>query len=58
VGGGPPLGTNISGASMSMIEKNLTGKTPMVPSTSFPIFDVLDVAYLHLADPTKSKAAN
>ena len=55
---GPPLGTNISGASMSMIDKILGGKTPMIPDTSFPMVDVRDVAYLHIAALTESKAAN
>lgn len=55
---GPPLGTNLSGASMSMIVKILAGKTPMVPNTSFPMVDVRDVAYLHVAALTEPKAAN
>ena len=55
---GPPLGTNISGASMSMIDKILGGKTPMIPDTSFPMVDVRDVAYLHVAALTETKAAN
>ena len=55
---GPPLGTNISGASMSMIDKILGGKTPMIPDTSFPMVDVRDVAYLHVAALTEPKAAN
>ena len=55
---GPPLGTNISGASMSMIDKILGGKTPMVPDTSFPMVDVRDIAYLHVAALTEPKAAN
>lgn len=55
---GPPLGTNISGASMSMIVKILGGKIPMVPNTSFPMVDVRDVAYLHVAALTEPKAAN
>ena len=55
---GPPLGTNISGASMSMIDKILGGKTPVIPDTSFPMVDVRDVAYLHVAALTETKAAN
>ena len=55
---GPPLGTNVSGASMSMIVKVLEGKTPMIPKMSFPMVDVRDVAYLHVAALTEPKAAN
>jgi dihydroflavonol-4-reductase len=55
---GPPLGTNVSGASMSMIVKILEGKTPMIPNMSFPMVDVRDVAYLHVAALTEPKAAN
>ncbi len=55
---GPPIGKNISGASMSMIEKILGGKTPMVPNTSFPMVDVRDIAFLHVAALTEPKAAN
>ena len=55
---GPPIGTNLSGASMSMIVKILGGKTPMVPNTSFPMVDVRDVAYLHVEALTEPKAAN
>ena len=55
---GPPLGTNVSGASMSMMVKILEGKTPMVPNMSFPMVDVRDVAYLHVAALTEPKAAN
>jgi dihydroflavonol-4-reductase len=55
---GPPLGKNITGASMSMIVKILDGGTPMVPNTSFPMVDVRDVAYLHVAALTEPKAAN
>ena len=55
---GPPLGTNISGASMSMIVKILGGKIPMVPNMSFPMVDVRDIAYLHVAALTEPKAAN
>lgn len=55
---GPPLGTNVSGASMSMMVKFLEGKTPMVPNMSFPMVDVRDVAYLHFLALTEPKAAN
>ena len=55
---GPPLGINLSGASMSMIVNILGGKTPMVPNTSFPMVDVRDVAHLHVAALTEPKAAN
>lgn len=55
---GPPLGTNVSGASMSMVVKILEGKTPLIPRMSFPMVDVRDVAYLHVAALTEPKAAN
>ncbi len=55
---GPPLGDNLSGASMSMMVKFLGGKIPMVPNASFPMVDVRDVAYLHVAALTEPKAAN
>ena len=43
---------------MSMMVKFLGGKIPMVPSASFPMFDVRDVDYLHVAALTETKAAN
>ena len=45
---GPPLGTDISGESLSVLSKMLNGKIPLVPETAFPMVDVRDVAKLHL----------
>lgn len=55
---GPPMGHNISGASMSMISKTLNGKMPMVPNIAFPMVDVRDVAFLHTAALNCPEAAN
>ena len=45
---GPPLGENISGQSMTMIQQMLRGELPMVPRMAFPMADVRDVAELHV----------
>ena len=45
---GPPLGTDISGESHSVLTQMLDGKIPMVPETAFPMVDVRDVAKLHV----------
>ena len=45
---GPPLGRNITGQSMSLLDQMLRGKLPMVPNTAFPMVDVRDVAKLHV----------
>lgn len=45
---GPPLGRDITGASMSVIDKMLRGKMPMVPKAAFAMVDVRDVASLHV----------
>ncbi len=44
---GPPLGQNIKGQSMLMLDQMLRGKLPMVPNAAFPMMDVRDVAKLH-----------
>jgi dihydroflavonol-4-reductase len=54
---GPPLGRNITGQSMSMLDQMLRGKLPMVPKTAFPMVDVRDVAKLHV-QALKLPAAN
>lgn len=54
---GPPLGENISGQSMTMIEQMLRGKMPMVPRMAFPMVDVRDVATLHVRALTEPDAA-
>ena len=45
---GPPLGSDISGESHSVLTQMLDGKIPMVPETAFPMVDVRDVAKLHV----------
>ena len=54
---GPPLGQNISGQSMSMLDQMLRGKLPMVPNTAFPMVDVRDVAKLHVQALSLPKGA-
>jgi len=55
---GPPLGRNITGQSMSMLDQMLRGKLPMVPRTAFPMVDVRDVAKLHVQALKLPKADN
>ena len=45
---GPPLGRNISGQSMSMLDQMLRGKVPMVPKQPFRWWMCGDVAKLHV----------
>ena len=51
---GPPLGTDITGQSLTVLAKMLDGKVPMVPDAAFPMVDVRDVAKLHV-DAIKNK---
>ncbi|MDA5093235.1 aldehyde reductase [Aliiroseovarius sp. KMU-50] len=53
---GPPLGRNITGQSMSMLDQMLRGKLPMVPKAAFPMVDVRDVAKLHVQALTLPEA--
>jgi dihydroflavonol-4-reductase len=53
---GPPLGSNISGQSMAMLDQMLLGKVPMVPNAAFPMVDVRDVAMLHVRAMTLQEA--
>lgn len=53
---GPPLGRNISGQTMSMLDQMLRGKVPMVPKAAFPMVDVRDVAKLHVQALTLPEA--
>ena len=55
---GAPLGRNITGQSMSMMDQMLRGKLPMVPKTAFPMVDVRDVAKLHLEALTLPEASS
>lgn len=45
---GPPLGKDITGQSMTMMQQMLKGKMPMLPNSAFPMVDVRDVATLHV----------
>lgn len=54
---GPPLGKDITGQSLTSIDKMLRGKTPMVPSLAMPMVDVRDVATLHVRSLTTPDAA-
>jgi len=54
---GPPLGRDITGQSMAMLDQMLRGKMPMLPKMSFPMVDVRDVAKLHVQAMTTADAA-
>ena len=54
---GPPLGTDITGQSLTVLAKMLDGKIPMVPDAAFPMVDVRDVAQLHVQALKNNKAA-
>ena len=45
---GPTLTGNLSGASMDMIKKIITGKMPMLPNAHYVMSDVRDVAKIHV----------
>ncbi|RKQ71171.1 dihydroflavonol-4-reductase [Litorimonas taeanensis] len=54
---GPPLGDNLTGASMGFIDQMLKGKLPMVPRLAMPMVDVRDVAKLHVLAMTHDGAS-
>ena len=54
---GPPLGRNITGQTMTLVDQMLRGKMPMVPNVAFPMVDVRDVAALHVQAMTLPDAA-
>ena len=54
---GPPLGHDLTGQSMTMMDQMLKGKMPMVPNVAFPMVDVRDVAALHVKALTTVEAA-
>lgn len=54
---GPPLGRNLTGTSMSSIDKMLRGKIPMVPNLAMPMVDVRDIAQIHVRAMTTPQAA-
>lgn len=55
---GPPLGRDITGSSMSMMDQMLRGKMPMVPASAMAMVDVRDVASLHVQAMTHPAAAS
>ncbi|WP_157203880.1 MULTISPECIES: NAD-dependent epimerase/dehydratase family protein [unclassified Marinomonas] len=55
---GPPLGKNIEGQAMSVVDQMLRGKVPMVANVSMPMADVRDIAELHLQVMTAPNAVN
>ncbi len=54
---GPPLGKDISGQTMAIVDQMLLGKMPMLPRAAFPMVDVRDVAMLHVRAMTLPEAA-
>ena len=54
---GPPLGNEITAETLSIMDKMLSGKIPMVPEAAFPMVDVRDVAKLHVKAMTQSEVA-
>jgi dihydroflavonol-4-reductase len=54
---GPPLGRDITGQTMRMVDQMLRGKMPMVPDISFPMVDVRDVAMLQVRAMTHPNVA-
>ncbi len=54
---GPPLGKNITGQTMTIVDQMLKGKMPMVPNASIPMVDVRDVAKLHVQAMLKPEAS-
>jgi len=52
---GAPLDSNF-GSSVSVVERIMKGKDPMLPDLSFPIVDVRDVAKMHV-EAIKSEAS-
>ena len=53
---GPPLGTNITGQTMAIVDQMLNGKLPLVPNIAFPMVDVRDLAVLHVQAMLTPKA--
>lgn len=54
---GPPLGSDISGQTMRVVDQMLRGKMPMVPRVNLPMVDVRDVAKLHVQAVSLAGAA-
>lgn len=55
---GPTLSDNLSGESMSLFKRILTGETKQMIHTSINMSDVRDVAKIHVAALENEKAAN
>ena len=45
---GPPLGANITGQTMAIVDQMLNGKLPLIPNIAIPMVDVRDLAVLHV----------
>lgn len=54
---GPPLGTDISGQAMTMIDQMLKGKIPMMADVAIPMVDVRDIAKLHVQALTQKNVS-
>lgn len=54
---GPPLGRDLTGQTMAMVDQMLRGKMPMVPKVAMPMTDVRDVAALHVKAMTHHDAS-
>ncbi|MEI6834291.1 MAG: hypothetical protein RLZZ189_207 [Pseudomonadota bacterium] len=54
---GPSLGAELDGQSVTMMNKMITGKIPMIPDMAMGMVDVRDVAKLHVAAMTAKGAA-
>ena len=53
---GPPVGSDLSGTSMSSVANMLRGKVPMVPQLAMPMVDVRDIARIHVEALTNPDA--
>jgi dihydroflavonol-4-reductase len=54
---GPPIGSKDGAQNVAMMADMIAGKMPMIPDMAMGMVDVRDVAKLHIAAMTKSRAA-
>lgn len=54
---GPPLGKDLSGQAISIMDQMLRGKMPMLPKMAMPMVDVRDIAELHVKALSNPDAA-